>query len=384
MIALLSVQLAKNSSGFRNIYIIDLQELQDIVLKKNENDLFYIYGKEYKRIKNKNNNVNILEMASSDNTISDLIGKARNNIQFPYCTYFVVSEITGSHVSCNVKPDCEDATAEYSTVGRFITNSEHNKRVSVYKFYPSAYDLSSVSIDNDSLILNRAEQNRNTFEISGIRTQVFSRKSFYISDKNITIRIRVKNTGDETTQLYVGYEGYSQNRKRLNRNNYPYKNDNTVLSIVSATEGENFIIVDKYPEWAKNCTLALDAEKDMSDIPNRSFVNGLIVDVQEMEDGYAKIILNSDLDCDLHRSGKLRVHGISKAYIYTNRYTLPPKEEIELTSVMRKNNGFSGFSSRYFSRDVYYVKPILLSYSTNSKANNSIVINDFRVELSNN
>ena len=371
-------------SGFKNVYIHDLQEIQKRLTADDKKDLIYIYNKEYRRIKNGNNSTNILEFDNYKPTFEDLLTQSNNNIQLSYCTYFIVPEYLDKREGRTDDTVSFDASASYSVFGQFISNSSHDKKIKVYKFYPSAYNKSSVAIDKDSLILLRSEFDKDTFDIIGKRTQIFSKKDFYISDKNISARIQVKNTGKVATQLYLGYVVYSQDRLRLNRCHYPYKGNNLILNVVSASKGRNIITLDNYPEWEKNCTVAIGAKGDLSDIPNSSLINGKIVEIQRLDNGYANIVLDRPLDRDLKPTDQLRIHGTPKTYIYTNRQLLLPDEEIVLSSNMHKDNKYKDFVSRAFFRDVYYVKPILLSYSQNPNEFNSIAIKDFRVELSDN
>ena len=199
------------------------------------------------------------------------------------------------------------------------------------------------------------------------------------SDYPFYLSVKVKNTGKETTKLYVGYRIYAKNRKELTPANYPYKDTSKILTVISSEEGANKIIVDSLSEWKKKNYLAVNAKEDMSDIPECSFADGTIVDVKEIEDGHAEITLDKPLMKVLEKGTKVRVHGANGSYIYMNIVKLQPGQEELLSSTIAKDDAFLQYSSKAFSRGVYYAVPIILSYSSDPNNDNTILITDFRI-----
>ena len=117
----------------------------------------------------------------------------------------------------------------------------------------------------------------------------------------------------------------------------------------------------------------------MSDIPECSFADGTIVDVKEIEDGHAEITLSKPVMKVLEKGTKVRVHGAIGTYIYMNIVKLQPGQEELLSSTIAKDDTFLQYSSKAFSRGVYYAVPIILSYSSDPNNDNTILITDFSI-----
>ena len=233
--------------------------------------------------------------------------------------------------------------------------------------------------DNIETISKLKELSDNSFEITGKRTKIQSTKNFLISDHPFNLSVKAKNTGKETTRLYVGYAIYTKNRKVLSPANYPYKDTSKILTVISSVEGSDKIIVDSLPEWRKESSLAVNVKEDMSDIPECSFVDGTIVDVKEIENGHAEITLDKPVVKGLEKGTKVRVHGVIGAFIYTNIVDLQPGQEELLSSTIAKDDAYLQYSSKAFSRGVYYAVPMIRSYSSNPNNDNTILITDFSI-----
>ena len=150
------------------------------------------------------------------------------------------------------------------------------------------------------------------------------------------------------------------------------------MKVVSHSEASNIIKVDSYSEWSKGCHLALEAKEDMSDIPNNNFA-GIISEIKKLENGQAEIILSKPLKSKLDEGTKVRIHGLDGAYLYTKIKNLQPGEEQTFTSTIKKDDSFLGFSSKAFSRGVYYVVPIILSYSADASKDNTVLISNYSI-----
>ena len=219
----------------------------------------------------------------------------------------------------------------------------------------------------------------NSFEITGKRTVIRSAKKILTSDHPFDLSIKVKNTGNETTQLYIGYAIYTKNGKWLTPANYPYRDTSKILTVISSEEGSDKIIVDSLPEWGKKSCLAVNVKEDMSDIPECSFADGTIVDVKEIEDGHAEITLDKPVMKVPEKGTKVRVHGALGAYVYTNIVKLQPGQEELLSSTIAKDDAFLQFSSTFFPRGVYYAVPLIRSYSSDPNNDNTILVTDFSI-----
>ena len=222
------------------------------------------------------------------------------------------------------------------------------------------------------------------FEATGYNTELYSINNILVSDNPINMSVKIKNTGTKPTRIYLGYAVYSKNGILLSGNNYPYNNINKILYIISSEEGSDKIIVDSMPEWAKNCQLALNAQEDLSDIPNTSFADGKIANIKLLSNGHAEITMDQPLKKALKTGMQVRITGVAGAYFYTNvRDFQPDKEEILNSSICKDNSciQYSSGASNTLPKGAYHIKPLILSYSTNSKEDNTILISDFLVSF---
>ena len=214
--------------------------------------------------------------------------------------------------------------------------------------------------------------------ITGKRSRFYGEKITLQSQTPLHTYISVKNTGKTATKLYVGYSVYDEEGIAIDAKNYPYQDINKILKVISSSKDNNIIVVDGSSEWNKNCYLALNANEDMSDIPNKTLA-GRIVDFKKNENNLFEITLDKPLSSEIRSGTKVRVHGTSGAYLYTYICTLLPEEEITFYSTIAKDDSFLRYSSEAFSRGAYCVVPLLLSYSVVPQEDNTITIKDYSV-----
>lgn len=238
------------------------------------------------------------------------------------------------------------------------------------------FNLKREDINAQSAVLENEDQN-NSFSVIGKRSVISTKKSFFVEDKNFTVSVKIKNTGKSATKVYMGYQVYSDKFVQINSGSYPYKDINKVLNVISSEKGSNSIVVDSYPEWRKGCLISLNAKEDMSDIPSLSFLDGKIVEVKELNDGKAEIIMDKAISNTLKHGDKIRINRESGKYLYTGVKDLQPGEEEVFSHTMKKNNGFLQYSKEAFSRGVFYIRPLILSFSLDSKEYNTIQIIDY-------
>ena len=221
------------------------------------------------------------------------------------------------------------------------------------------------------------DENKNCL-ITGKNSCFLGKKLTLPSQTPLHSYISVKNTGKTATKLYVGYCVYDEEGSKFDGKNYPYQDINKIFKVISSSKDSNIIVVDGFSEWNKNCFLALDANEDMSDIPNKTFA-GKIVDFKKNEDGLFEITLDEPLKSEIKGGTKVRVHGRSGSYLYTYYCTLLPEEEIAFYATIAKDDSFLRYSSEAFSRGAYYVVPLLLSYSDVPQEDNTIIIKDYSI-----
>lgn len=244
-----------------------------------------------------------------------------------------------------------------------------------YLVSPGRIVLSSSDINTTSEI---TDAGTNSFLIKGKESLAFSAKRIIAMDNTLSSSITVKNTGDNPTIIRIGYGAYTRDNSLLTKRNYPYKNNNKVLTVLSSIENSEKIIVDSYTEWAKGCRLGLNASEDLSDIPNTSLA-GTIIDFKMLENGQGEITLDQK-STKISRGQKVRVLGpIETYYVYTAYKILQPGEKETFTSSIKKDDSLLEYSMKSFSRGVYYVVPMISSHSVDPKLENTIQISNYSI-----
>ena len=295
---------------------------------------------------------------------------------------FVQYHVTSASFHLEDTPDCSFSL-------KFSSNA--NKEIQIKKI------ILSFSINSKSSFLSSPgvlEMNKNNIVVqlgkvdagegivlNGKSNLIISKKYILVSNNPFESSVKVKNTGNIPARVYVGYAVYNRNRVQLDDHNYPYKNLNNILNVVSPGAGREKIVVDSYPEWIKNCYLALDAKEDLLDVPNTTFANGRIVEVKKLDDGTAEITMDQVFETALTPGSKVRIHGLSGAYLYVNSKVLQPGDEAVLTASISKDESFIQYSAKAFSRGVYSVKPIILTFSVDSDEGSTVAISDYRLSF---
>ena len=311
------------------------------------------------------------------NEQSKVLSTSQNEDDF--LTYSIKSAVfpleKTQKLSFNLRFDSKstDILAIKNIILTFSKNKESSFLASPGKINYSIKDINTSS--------NVTEANTNSFSANGIRTAIYSTKKIIISDNTLKSSVTIKNTGDTAANIYVGYRVFAQDATSLDGRNYPFKSNNKVLGVISASEAGNKIIVDGYTEvWEKGCYLALNAKEDMSDIPNVQLVDGKILEIKKLENGQAEITLDKPLQSKIEEGTIVRVHGKSGSYLYSSSITLKPGEEQVFASTIQKDDSFLQYSPQAFSRGVYYVIPLILSYSTDPTQDNLILISNYSIE----
>jgi hypothetical protein len=221
------------------------------------------------------------------------------------------------------------------------------------------------------------------FSLTGKKSEIISLKNILVSDKPVTTNITVKNIGDTTTRIYLGFAIYSKDGK-LSPCNYPYKNVNKILNIVSAQKGCDKIIVDSMPEWEQKSYIAFNAKEDLSDIPSFTLLKERVLDIKELDNGKAEITLEKALSEDLNNSENIRIHASSTSNIIyineINQRMLRPGEELIFESKIQKDENTLSFSSRTaLPKGVYYIVPFVYSYPQNANDDSMILIRNYAI-----
>ena len=216
--------------------------------------------------------------------------------------------------------------------------------------------------------------------VCGKRSKITFKRYIPIDKKeDFWASAKIKNVGNQPTKIYFGYQVYNKDGTALNGKNYPFNLKSPILNVISAEQGSNTIVVDQYTLWSKNSYIALDAMEDYSDIPNVNLLSQKVVSITKESNGQATITLDSPLQNSLDKGSKIRIHGLSGTYIYMDVKNLNPGDELVFSSVIKKDDNFLQYSSTAFSRGVFFINPIILSYSNDANETNTILVSDFQL-----
>jgi len=239
-----------------------------------------------------------------------------------------------------------------------------------------------INFTKDNVLIENAvckNDNPGILEITGKTSRIVAKSKILTNNNEFNISVKVKNTGTKPTNISVGFIPYTKNGVKLDLTNYPFNNINNVLKVISSDKGKGTIIVNKYPEWSARCCLSMNAKEDLSDVPSTTLVNGTIAAIKKLEDGHAEITMSTPLTENLEEGMLLRVNGIWHPYLYTNEKRLNPGEEESFKATIKHDDQFLRFSKEAISRGVCYVVPVVLSYSVDSKEENTVEVKDFSV-----
>ena len=220
------------------------------------------------------------------------------------------------------------------------------------------------------------------FVLMGKQSNIKSNKKILISNKSIKTSVKVKNIGESSTRVYIGYTLFAKDNTNLDAKNYPYNKDvNESLTVNLAKEGSNSIFVDSYPKWKKNSYIGLNAKDDLSDIPTNKLLDGRVVDVTKIDDNSTEITIDKPLKNSLEVGSKIRILGLSGSFFYTNVKDLKPGEEESFFSEVQLDNQLLQYIPKAFPRGTFFVQPIILSYSLNSNEENVVLISDYKISF---
>ena len=273
---------------------------------------------------------------------------------------------------------------------RVFTSKKKNRFVSCFLYSPNPTpalqpDPISVQGENEYIISpedftlknSSVSFNGSNPVITGQRSTIFAKDFIPVPQNNrLDLTAEVKNVGNTTTHVYIGYAFYDKDKNLIGAQFYPERHVNIILRVLSARKGDSFMIVNKMPLWRKKCSIALDAKDDLSDVPNNNILDGLVSDVEQLPDGNAKIYLSKPLAGDISPNTPIRLQNVSGAYVYMFSDPMVPGEEVISSTSIAKYDSFPYYSTMAISRGVYFVKPLILSYST-EQVNNSIEISNW-------
>lgn len=332
-----------------------------------------------------------IELISDTSDVSFTVSNMNSKImsvskkEDDFMTYSVFSSIF--HLSDTIKENSskDDFCFQLSFSSQSLT--QIRIRAIVLSFYDADNVFASsgtikLSADDMTLASGKIEKGETdgSFLVTGKRSSIITKKSFPVSDHDISVSVKIKNTGNSVTKINTGYKVLSEDYIPMSGASYPYKNNNMILNVVSSEKNSNIIVVDSYTEtWAKNNYIALNAKEDMSDVPSTHLLESRISEIVKNDDGTANILLEKPLTTPLKRGEKIRVHRGAGPSIYSNIVDLQPGEEKVFTHTIKKDNNVLTYSSKAFSRGVFYSKLIILSYSLDSKEENTIQISDYSV-----
>lgn len=271
------------------------------------------------------------------------------------------------------------ANTDLLTIKKIIFSFSNNKESS-YLASPGTIKIMNDTVSVDSSNTSLEKINDSSFSATGVNTLLTLKKKILVFNNTFTLSSTIKNTGNTQTRIYLGYTLFTKDGKRIRSRNYPYDSNDKVLTVTSSETGSNRIVVDSYANWKKNCYLALNAKEDFSDCPNLTLAESKIVSIEKKDDGTACILLENPLKEEIPAGTKVRVHSFSSTpNVYMHDILLDPGKEVTLSSSIKKDKSSLVYSTKAFCMGAYYVQPVILSYSTDKKSNNTVVISNFQV-----
>lgn len=305
--------------------------------------------------------------------------------------YFVIEDVPKNYYNSN-NLRIPNGWGVFERIGSEVTSRKKRKEISVYRFVPSFRPTSCIDpqtiaprntivFDSDNISVRGADSITfadQAFHAIGTNIILSSKEYIAVPPNNrLDMQVQVSNTGNVNTMFYMGYQCFDSNKKSIGSENYPYKNINRPLTVVSVQKSDNSIIVDSFSEWEKGCCIALNANEDLSDVPNLELLDGKISSLKKLSDERYQIIIDKPILQDIPVGTKIRINSIRGASLYTNAKLLLPGATESFSSSISKYETYHRFGSKGFSKGISFVKPIILSYSFNDKNPNSITITEF-------
>lgn len=218
-----------------------------------------------------------------------------------------------------------------------------------------------------------------TYSATGKRTMLIAKGKIVVPEKESAIKmsVKVRNTGKNPTRIYVGYKYFDKDRTHISSGSFPAKGTNSIVNVVSSKAGSNTLIVDAMPKYSKGNCIALNARTDLSDVPNLSLLDGNISAVKELPDGKAEITMSLPIKTAVPKGTPVRIHQGAGMFLYMNDQILQPGEEKVFTSSISKDESSHLYTSDSIATGVYYVSPLILSYSTDANLDNTVKISDW-------
>ena len=390
LFCIVSYQSCSLFSSFNNSYILDLQDVCYKFSLLNPKSPKIIPQKEHLRIldnisSESKDRFRYFDFKTNNIDFSEIVFE---NISFNSDTYFFVPESINKKLFL-----CYDPLHNYlRKICNFTTNHNHSKLISIYKSSPyeplnnnifPQFLISPGFIQYSDTILSSKNTihhlSDSSFSIKGVYSSVFSNKYILVLNNDFITSVSIQNTGDVATRIYIGFAVYSNDRIMLDGKNFPYNNINKILHVVSSQN--DTVTVDSFPEWDSNCFLALNADEDLSDLPNTSLLEGRIVEIKRLPNDQAEIKLSKPIKEPIPNGTKVRINGKSGAYLYNNIRVLQPGEKVFLSSTIKKDDTWLQYisPSRAFPRGVFYVKPLILSYSIDPNMENIITVDQYSI-----
>lgn len=167
------------------------------------------------------------------------------------------------------------------------------------------------------------------------RVMLRSKKLFDITPGKIyKIKLEAKRIDGVPTMIYFGFETFLANGRTPVSNEHVNAFPGTFSSFAKAAKkGDNVIYLDNAAaKWRKvgHSYLALDAQKDYSDLPNYKILRAPITKIEKCDEGY-KLTLGAKLTRDVAKGTAVRQH-FSGGYMYAGGYKLlKDNKEVKLS-----------------------------------------------------
>ena len=272
----------------------------------------------------------------------------------------------------------ESPVASSLSIRKIIVSFSKNAKSS-FLASPGKYDMikDTLSVNAKSRIKNDTD----SLVLSGYQMEAFATTKILTQGaKGLTCSVRIKNIGDEATRIYVGFRPYLQNRVYLRPNHYLTSGYDAILSVISSEDNSSSIITDHYEEDVTGFYFAIEAKEDLSDIPNLNLTEGYVKEIKQIDDKKTEFILSKPNTKGLASGTKIRPQK-SGGFFYANVKVLQPGEEFVWSDTIKQDPDSVYYSQNGIPKGVYYVCPIIFSYSISPEQLNTILVSEYTVSF---
>lgn len=245
-------------------------------------------------------------------------------------------------------------------------------------FAGTDYDLDSVSAWKRSANIT---QSGDHLIVKG-RTFMESRKLFDIDPSKIyKLELEAKNLTDVPARIYFGFEMYDADGKRkIRRENIQIVHGTFCTVVKDVKKGDSAVFVDGgAAKWTnkKGTVIAIDAQKDCSDLPNFKLLFGSIKSIEKTAEGY-KVTFNGGCPYAIAAGTGLRLHRAGGLMYTGGAAKLTGGKFTEMKGKVTGQLSRPGFEYHIWSK---YAKKASVIILANWGSNSEVEFKDIELEI---